>query len=555
VNYKKRLFIFFLIAFMVPPMVWIVIIFSVQMVTLSQLLEILISPSMILYMLVTTTVAFVYLQKKLSIIGKAIVSHDYHDVKVIKTINSLPKVIFVGSMVYCMSGALIVTGSQSFATPTMTILSFTLSISFPLLFSMPYIIKFIMAVEGWTKDIPLSDEYRFISLKSKMLLVILSTMVGLIVFFAAFNVTLIQYYHDFSIGTSIVMNIVVGIIAILIALVNVIMVINQTTTPVSFIIDVFSKDKNNLTKTIALTTRDDIGVAVSDISLFFSDIADVISDAKSGSCDNRELTTSIKKSSNTVCEEVQKEQSRLKKAQEKGMLVNSHLEASIEDAKRSGESILDVEKQIVNVNKETQEMVVSNESNIMQQKELAEKLSNLTQNTQQVKDVLVIISDIAEQTNLLALNAAIEAARAGEHGRGFAVVADEVRKLAERTQKSLSEINGTISIIVQGIIDASDEMNKSVVSLNKISEKTDHVGKTIADMNQVMQEMNNSVNASINNISSVAKETKDIIGEVIEIDKASTSNLKHVKEISELSSNLLNVATSLDDKLQRFVTN
>ena len=263
-NYKKRLFIFFLIAFMVPPMVWIVIIFSVQMVTLSQLLEILISPSMILYMLVTTTVAFVYLQKKLSIIGKAIASHDYHDVKVIKTINSLPKVIFVGSMVYCMSGALIVTGSQSFATPTMTILSFTLSISFPLLFSMPYIIKFIMAVEGWTKDIPLSDEYRFISLKSKMLLVILSTMVGLIVFFAAFNVTLIQYYHDFSIGTSIVMNIVVGIIAILIALVNVIMVINQTTTPVSFIIDVFSKDKNNLTKTIALTTRDDIGVAVSE---------------------------------------------------------------------------------------------------------------------------------------------------------------------------------------------------------------------------------------------------------------------------------------------------
>ncbi len=553
-NYKKRLLIFFLISFMVPPMAWLVIIFSTKTISFNQLLEIIISPSMILFMIISTTIAFIYFYKKLSKIKRNINSHQYDDIKLLKAINSLPKAIFIGALIYCISGALIVTGTQSFATFDMTMLSLTLAISYPLLFSMPYIIKFIMTVEEWTKDIPLNDQYRFISLKSKMLLVILSTMIGLIIFFVAFNISLTKYYRPLSVENIAMMNIMAGVIAIIISLINIIMVINQTTKPIGFIIDVFSKDKNNLKKEIALTTRDDVGIAVSDISYFFSDIADVLSEAKSGSKDNRELSISIKNSSDMVSKEVQKEQNRLQKAQKKGILVGVHLENSIQDAKKSGKNIVNVEKQIIDVNHETKVMIDSNESNIIQQKELAEKLSNLTQNTQQVKDVLIIISEIAEQTNLLALNAAIEAARAGEHGRGFAVVADEVRKLAERTQKSLNDINGTTSIIVQGIVDASDEMNKSIISLNQISQQINHVGVSIEDMNKIMQEMSQSVNTSIDNISIVANETKDIINEVVEIDKASNSNLKHVQNISGMSTNLLEVATALDDKLQRFVT-
>lgn len=97
------------------------------------------------------------------------------------------------------------------------------------------------------------------------------------------------------------------------------------------------------------------------------------------------------------------------------------------------------------------------------------KVEAMTTHAQDVKAIVDIISKIAEQTNLLALNAAIEAARAGEQGRGFAVVSDEVRKLAEQTQKSLSEINVSINGLIQSVIEVAHSFSEQSKGIEEVS--------------------------------------------------------------------------------------
>ncbi|WP_263831765.1 methyl-accepting chemotaxis protein [Sulfurospirillum oryzae] len=183
---------------------------------------------------------------------------------------------------------------------------------------------------------------------------------------------------------------------------------------------------------------------------------------------------------------------------------------------------------------------------------LAQKLEQMSHDAEQVKQVLIVISEIADQTNLLALNAAIEAARAGEHGRGFAVVADEVRKLAERTQTSLTEINATINIIVQSIVDSSEQMGRNAKNIERLSNVSSGVETTILGTTQVMQESVAAVTTSAQNSRKISQDTDKIVEMVSNINILTSQNARSVEEIAAAADHLSRLSEILNSKLQQF---
>ncbi len=310
--------------------------------------------------------------------------------------------------------------------------------------------------------------------------------------------------------------------------------------------------EGDLNAEIDIDSKDEIGLIAIAIKETIERLKHVISDVRNVSRDivnfSGKLSGITNEFSNNLNMQAEKATQIASSAEE--------MSITIVDIAKNTNNILENSKNTAEVSKKGEEMTLKTAEEIKTIEQAAEKLQSimgdLEERSKTIENVLTFIKDVAEQTNLLALNATIEAARAGEHGKSFAVVAGEIRKLAERTNKSTDEIGQMIKeiqVVVSNVKGAVDDINKKVASGVKLSEETSEILKEITKQSESLQEMIQSIASATEEMSTVADQVSQDINSVAQASREMTQG---VEEIIKTVENMSNLSIKLNKSIEFF---
>ena len=347
------------------------------------------------------------------------------------------------------------------------------------------------------------------------------------------------------------------VLAIIIALIVSFIARKLIVSPIHNILNVttdLAHGDGDLTQRVNIDSKDELQDVAQNVNEFIEKVQMSVDNAKQTSIENASISKELSVTASTVGENVEKSVDIVSQTTKKASEIQKEIVTSVDDAKNSKVEMIEANNSLSEARDEIVSLTTKVQHSAQAEVELAESVETLSRDTEQVKAILEVISDIADQTNLLALNAAIEAARAGEHGRGFAVVADEVRKLAERTQKSLTEINTTISIIVQSTVTASEQMNSNSEAMNELASAAALVEEKINFTTEIVNNATQASDKTVVDFENTSEYLQEIIQGINEINDISISNSRSVEEISIATEHLNKMTETLTEKLEHFKT-
>ncbi|WP_345980711.1 methyl-accepting chemotaxis protein [Sulfurimonas sp. HSL3-2] len=331
-------------------------------------------------------------------------------------------------------------------------------------------------------------------------------------------------------------------------------IVNSIIGPMRKVTEQISKNQNDLTVQYKYDYNDEILKMVNALNLFMKRLGETVHTSKQTSLENVTVANELSVTSMNIGKNIEKSSNIINKTSQEAHVIQNDLSDTLAKSEYVMNEIQNTSKNINDVSKEYASLIGKIQSTAEVEVNLAEKLNHLSSDAEQVKDILSIISDIADQTNLLALNAAIEAARAGEHGRGFAVVADEVRKLAERTQKSLTEIQASVNLIVQNIVDSAGEMNKNATVIEEMLVVSNDVNKKMISSTESMTNTLVLVQESAASTKETGSKIQNMITDIVAVNEVSMENTRSIEEIAAATEHLSSMTEELNTKLEQFKT-